>query len=70
MENLNDILSILTTSGGWGVAVLVGFYHWRKDQEHAKERKEWTAFAIESTEILSSLREVIRRCHDRGDRHD
>ena len=70
MEVIQTATEFLSAQGGWGVTAFIGFFYWKKDREHGKERQEWMAFAIETTEVLSSLREVIRRCHKQGGDND
>lgn len=70
METLKEVIDLLTTQGGWGVAVIVGVYLIKKDKEHALERQQWIANATELTEVLASLREVIRTCHARGRKNE
>lgn len=70
METIQEVTDFLSTQGGWGIAAFVGYYCWVKDREHGKERREWMSFAIETTEVISSLREVIRRCHSQGGDND
>jgi hypothetical protein len=52
------------------VAVIIGWAYWKKDREQGTMQKEWLSYLRESTEVLSTLREVIRNCHKKGSNDD
>ena len=70
MESLVAMTDFLAAKGGWGVAVVIGYAYWKKDREYGKEAKDWMAYAIETTEVLASLREIIKKCHRKGNTDD
>lgn len=71
MDLIQTVTDFLSTQGGWGVAVIIGWAYWKKDREQVIMQKEWLSYLRESTEVLASLREVIRNCHKRvGDDDD
>lgn len=66
MEIIAKITDFLQEAGGWGVAVIIGWAYWKKDKQCVEMHTEGTNYIKETTGVLSSLREVIRACHQKG----
>ena len=68
MEFVKEIVDLLSTAGGWGVAALAIYGLYKKDQQlndMAKERhEEFVACLREAISVMTTVKDTILKCHE------